>query len=372
MPGLVDAYGPWVAKSPVERAWSNVADTMMRMRMAEMQRQQRDKELEQRRREHEEGMKLNLYVSGFTDIPEKQRNVGESYRVNPLSGKRESRIGHTVEKPPAFTVGGKKYWSKPTGQQGVVTLDGYDFLVSRDEWGKPKMQLLGKQDKPESYTPLSVIGKLLSDRNQYQPGTPEYAYFNKVLNAETSKVTGQGVDPEKLYNRATGLRKEFIQQSDTFVKVRDSYNRVEASAQDPTAAGDLALVFNYMKILDPGSVVRESEFANAAASGGWGERLQAAARKIIAGERLSDEMRADFLNRARMLFKKQKNSQKKLISEYRSKAGKYKVPRDWVIVDYFTPGGQSGGSERKVKRTGRTPAGRRVVEYEDGTIEYLE
>src|SRR5690606_15297239 len=83
-----------------------------------------------------------------------------------------------------------------------------------------------------------------------------------------------------------------------YVQQEQAYQRVLDSAKDPSPAGDLALIFNYMKVLDPGSVVRESEFATAAASGSFGDRIQAATDQIISGKRLSPEQRLDFLQRA--------------------------------------------------------------------------
>lgn len=88
-----------------------------------------------------------------------------------------------------------------------------------------------------------------------------------------------------------------------FQAIVDSFARVEASVEGgSSAAGDLALIFNYMKMLDPNSVVRESEFANAAASGALGERFIAVGKKLAAGERLSPAMRNDFTSRAKKLF----------------------------------------------------------------------
>jgi len=69
------------------------------------------------------------------------------------------------------------------------------------------------------------------------------------------------------------LRDDFRSESKEFVKVRDAYGRILST--DASAAGDLALIFNYMKILDPGSVVREGEFATAQNSAGIPERIRA-------------------------------------------------------------------------------------------------
>ena len=113
------------------------------------------------------------------------------------------------------------------------------------------------------------------------------------------------------FDAEQSLRKEFTAQSKVFIDVRDSFARIEASSQNPSAAGDLSLIFNYMKMLDPASVVRESEFAQAAATGAWGDRIAAAAAKILEGKRLSNEMRSDFVDRSKKLMQRQ-NAQHEL------------------------------------------------------------
>ena len=111
------------------------------------------------------------------------------------------------------------------------------------------------------------------------------------------------------------FRKEYVglQSTKDFEKQAGAYTRVVDSARDPSAAGDLALIFNFMKVLDPGSVVRESEFATAARARAELTRAEKsgtvipavvaqALQKIESGLRLLPEQRNDFLNRAGMLY----------------------------------------------------------------------
>jgi hypothetical protein len=88
-----------------------------------------------------------------------------------------------------------------------------------------------------------------------------------------------------------------------------------------------------MKVLDPGSVVRESEFANAAATGAFGERAKAGIARIASGQRLSTVMRADFLNRATGLFKSQQRNQDKLIKRYTSLSNRFGVSPEDVVTE---------------------------------------
>jgi hypothetical protein len=57
-----------------------------------------------------------------------------------------------------------------------------------------------------------------------------------------------------------------------------------------------------MKMLDPGSVVREGEFATAAKAAGLGETMIAAMKKVDNGDILTASMRQDFVDRSWKLY----------------------------------------------------------------------
>lgn len=116
------------------------------------------------------------------------------------------------------------------------------------------------------------------------------------------------------FGQENTLRKEFSSKTKDFRTVQNSFSRVLSVAKEPSAAGDLALIFNYMKILDPGSVVRESEFRNAEQARAWlgrmdeqGRKLPAGIRlglqKLFDGTRLLPEQRKDFVTQAANLFR---------------------------------------------------------------------
>ena len=105
-----------------------------------------------------------------------------------------------------------------------------------------------------------------------------------------------------------------------FDKVTQAYGRIAASSIEPSAAGDLSLIFNYMKMLDPGSVVRESEFRSAAAAGNYGERLKGFMENLAKGTLLTAVQRADFVDRATRLYKAAENGYDNLRQQYVSDA----------------------------------------------------
>lgn len=142
---------------------------------------------------------------------------------------------------------------------------------------------------------------------------------DRVINPTTGEVIFGG-EPQagftsKQRDEAGKLVKDYVGNAATkdFQKQAGAYTRVVQSAKNPSGAGDLALIFNFMKVLDPGSVVRESEFATAAGARAELTRAEESGEVIPAivaqamqrfkeGTRLLPEQRQDFVKRAGMLY----------------------------------------------------------------------
>jgi hypothetical protein len=139
---------------------------------------------------------------------------------------------------------------------------------------------------------------------------------------------------KKVFNQANKLSESHYKKSKEFIKQRDAYDRIEASATDPSAAGDLALIFNYMKVLDPGSTVREGEFANAESAGAVDDKTRNWYNKVITGQRLSTKQRKDFVDRSKKLFDRALTNQDKLDSQVKNKAKLFKIDPNLVMYDY--------------------------------------
>lgn len=69
-----------------------------------------------------------------------------------------------------------------------------------------------------------------------------------------------------------------------------------------TGAGDMALIFQYMKMLDPNSAVREGEYATAENSGSIPQSVRNYYNRAISGERLQPEQRNAFINQAKDIY----------------------------------------------------------------------
>jgi hypothetical protein len=145
---------------------------------------------------------------------------------------------------------------------------------------------------------------------------------------EKEQATAQ---PERAKADATTLRKEYNQIGRDFAEVYGAQKRIEAVGKNPSAAGDLALIFGYMKMLDPRSTVREGEFANAENSGGLPSRVVSQYNKIVNGERLSADIRTDFLTQAERMYETYRDTQERNNKRYAALAQQYGVDPTHVI-----------------------------------------
>lgn len=248
-----------------------------------------------------------------------------------------------------------------TEQETMAHAEGaFNVLSSEDKQGaysryRQNMISAGyetEEEMPEQYDPSmdELLNELVRGGQEFKDVVPtaqqdrqakldrqkfrlDEKKFNQTVKEFDQKLKGGNLEPKEIFDRETKLRKEFTNLSGEYIKQRDAYGRIEASAQDPSAAGDLALIFNYMKVLDPGSTVREGEFATAQSSGAVSDRIWNVYNKVMSGERLPPRQRADFVDRAEKLFNKAKGQHKQRVDSYTGLARRANVDPEQVLVE---------------------------------------
>jgi hypothetical protein len=177
--------------------------------------------------------------------------------------------------------------------------------------GKPKLPdavdaaalFLGLENKPvSSWTPQERAAVESKAREYKQSGA-----------TNVSVNTGQ-----KGFDNTLKLRTDFRSEPTykAFQEVDSAFRQINNGIDAKSPAGDLAAATKFMKLLDPGSVVRDSELTLAMQSTGKLDRLQNLAGNIVNGTRLTPKQREDFKNLATEFYNSASN-------QYNEKRGEY-------------------------------------------------
>ena len=123
-----------------------------------------------------------------------------------------------------------------------------------------------------------------------------------------------------------------------FQDISSQYKRIETLSKRKDSAGDLGLVVSFTKMLDPGSVARESEVEMTQSAAGalqqaamWGPRL--ADGKTL----LPDGVRKMFVDAANDMFGVYEGAYNNLAQDMQTRATQYGLSPDRIMLGYEAP-----------------------------------
>lgn len=125
---------------------------------------------------------------------------------------------------------------------------------------------------------------------------------------------------------------------DFYQKLRSTWQKIDVAyeqaytVENPQVA-DVSMIFNYMKMLDPGSTVREGEYATARDTAGMPQGLKNAYNKAVGGGFLSDAQRKDFREVAWQLFQKESSNVQDLNERYKAQGEAFNVDVGTILED---------------------------------------
>lgn len=114
-------------------------------------------------------------------------------------------------------------------------------------------------------------------------------------------------------------------------EVKSAYSQIQQGLKMASPAGDLAAATKIMKLLDPGSVVRESELGMAMAATGLTDRIAGYASNILNGTKLNAKQREDFQALADALYGESVKQYNAKQGEYINFAGQWKLNGDRIV-----------------------------------------
>lgn len=173
--------------------------------------------------------------------------------------------------------------------------------------------------------------------------SPEYLSSLKVMEdfyktANEKALSEQYKNPafagSAYIEQANKLRNDFESNKDvqTFNILGQAYSNIKSALQTPGREGDVALIYALMKIFDPNSVVRESEYAMAAAGRGAPEAVTGAFNKVMGGGTLLPKEREQFRKVVENMIQAQQGRYDVKKNFYTSIAKRYGIDPEHIIT----------------------------------------
>lgn len=131
------------------------------------------------------------------------------------------------------------------------------------------------------------------------------------------------------------LADDYRAQSKGFKEAKDAYAQLSATlgSAATSPAATLAAATKFMKILDPGSVVRESELGMALAASGVIDRALNYISTLQSGQKLTPAQVADFKKTSQQIYEAAQSVQRDIDKDYQTKAKTYGLRPEMVTQD---------------------------------------
>lgn len=213
-------------------------------------------------------------------------------------------------------------------------------LAGMPRWGKPDPVKIGQGETlldPSTMKPIysapketapTEMARLIRERDSLPDGSPLRGLYDSALNKQATHQPGTSVSVntgQKGFDNEIKLRSDFRSEPvyKAHQEMSSAYSQIQQSLKQGTPSGDLAGATKIMKLLDPGSVVRESELGMAMAATGLLDRAQNYANMVATGQKLTPQQRVEFQGLADALYSESVKAYNSKRDEYTGIANDY-------------------------------------------------
>jgi len=163
-------------------------------------------------------------------------------------------------------------------------------------------------------------------RDQFQPGEDGAVNFNQYQGFDQQQRASfdqfKGRTPDQLNGMSVKdrgsmenvLRDDYRNESKAFGTVKSSYDRIQSSMD--SGIGDVSMIFSFMKMLDPTSVVREGEFATAQNTSGIPDYVLNLYNQAVDGRMLPPNARQQIMQQSGAFFSQAASENSTLRARY--------------------------------------------------------
>jgi hypothetical protein len=232
-------------------------------------------------------------------------------------GSEKTPQGEAIRKSTDYALAWKNQTSPQYVDQVVMDENGNEYYV-RKQVPAPKLppNILPPIYGEEGVTtqPADMTQPQITEQpSQVTPSTQQ-----NTLSTQPGMIKKRGLTEPDKRAREGDLRKEYNGLPDikAYNEVNTAYNQIKVATQRPSPANDLAAATKFMKLLDPNSVVRESELIMAVQASGLADRISNTGNRILKGEKLTPTQRKDFFDAATQFYKIAEDKKRAIDTQY--------------------------------------------------------
>ena len=222
-----------------------------------------------------------------------------------------------------FALGAAKYVEQNKPTLTTQNLGGTSRSVSTAGLGGPS-SVASEAPITQSADNRATVGASMANAN----ATRAAAQITADASRDTAKTRRDQDTEMKLLDDYRGQSKSFGESKSAFEQLNST---LDSATTSPAAT--LAAATKFMKILDPGSVVRESELGMALAASGVIDRALNYVSTLQSGKKLTATQAADFKKISGQMYGAAQRVQQDIDADYKSKANTYGLRPEMVTQD---------------------------------------
>jgi hypothetical protein len=362
----LDTRLPLMVEPPKFQPLTEIASAVQNIRSAQTQDQIRQAQLAELQREQQEkaavqgafrGAVTNDPTTGqptldrasalrnlYQQSPELAYKMEKEWKAGDVASRKEQRDAQKAE---LETLKTQIEMFAPL-VAGVTDQASYDqALAAAQQMGLPNVERWPKQYNPQlvarfqemllstkERTELALKQATLDQTTRYQTGLLEDKQIDRQFEREKfgtqteqkeRELTGAEEDRRLKREAQKGdaatkteaqLRDDYLKVTKSYPEVRDAYSRITTAAASDGGVSDITLIYGYMKLLDPTSVVREGEYATAQKAGSVPDNIIAMYNRALKGDFLSPDVKQQFLTMADQLYQRHTADHEKVKTQF--------------------------------------------------------
>lgn len=258
-------------------------------------------------------------IAAFTDSAQALASLDLHEKAGDITPEAAAQVRQTIPQNPA---------DFPKWQVGMLQR----IMSAKDSAGQIAPDANSRLQSDTSIKTNAATNATSRANNSASVGA---SYANAAAVRATADATRDAARIQRDQTTEMKLGDDYRAQSKSFKEVGDAYRQINSTLDKATTspAATLAAATKFMKLLDPGSVVRESELGMALAATGVFDRATNYFNTLQSGKVLTPNQVADFKKITKDIYAAAQAGQRDIDNHYTKQAKQYNLRPEMVVQD---------------------------------------